>query len=193
MKHLLHTCCGPCLLYPFKVLRNKGFDITCFFYNPNIHPFTEYKKRKTSLAQFSATENIPLVIQGEYGFDEFIRAVVFKEKKRCSLCYDIRIEETVRYAVENNFSSFSTTLLYSKYQNHDLIKQKCLDLSERFNIQFVYEDFRSGWQEGIDYSLKKNLYRQPYCGCIYSERERYDNRYKKRIRQQQHNKRDHDG
>ncbi len=155
--------------------------MTAFFYNPNIHPFKEYKNRLNSLIQLSETDNIPLIIQGDYGFNEYIRRVVFNERKRCSICYDIRLEATVLYAKQNGFTSFSTTLLYSKFQNHTLIKEKCTYLANLHNILFVYEDFRPGWQEGITLSIEKELYRQPYCGCIYSEQERYDNKLKKRL------------
>jgi epoxyqueuosine reductase len=191
MKHLLHTCCGPCLLFPLKVLQEKGHTVTGFFYNPNIHPYTEYKKRLSSLVQLSESENIPLIIGGDYSFDDYIRRVVFNEERRCSICYDLRLEATVLYAKQNGFSSFSTTLLYSKFQNHSLIKEKCSYLSEHYGILFVYDDFRLGWQEGVDLAIEKNLYRQPYCGCIYSEQERYDNTLKKRLqRQRKKEKRD---
>lgn len=188
MKHLLHTCCGPCLIYPLKVLQDQGLEVTGFFYNPNIHPYKEYKKRLTSLVQLAEIENIPLIVRGEYGFNEYIRRVVFNEMQRCSICYDLRLEETVLFAKQNEFSSFSTTLLYSKFQNHQLIKEKCSYLSKYYGILFVYDDFRLGWQEGIDLSVEKNLYRQPYCGCIYSEQERYDNKLKKRLLRQRKKK-----
>lgn len=183
MKILLHTCCGPCLTYPVDFLHTSGdWDITAFFYNPNIHPYQEFKRRIETLVSFCEHTGIRLIADKEYGLQEFMRRVVFHEQKRCSICYSLRLRSTVAYAKANDFSSFSTTLLYSRYQRHDTIKQLCYALAEEFDIPFVYHDFRAGWQQGIDLSIASGLYRQPYCGCIYSEQERYDNRLKKRLR-----------
>ncbi len=182
MKLLLHTCCGPCLLYPLKVLRELQCDTTGYFYNPNIHPFTEFKKRLDSLISVAEDLTIPLVVDRNYGLVTFTRKVVHNEENRCSLCYDLRLQETAQLAKRDGFTHFSTTLLYSRYQKHDLIKDKCVKLADEHGIQFFYHDFREGWQSGIDESIDRSLYRQPYCGCIYSEQERYDNRLKKKLR-----------
>ena len=184
MKLLLHTCCGPCLLYPLDILQQDGFEVTSYFYNPNIHPYKEFRRRLDSLLELSVKSDISLICHREYGFNTFARRVVFKEDRRCAICYDIRLEETVKFAKNNNYSSFSTTLLYSVYQNHSVLRDKCSMLSKKYDISFVYHDFREGWQQGIDLSIEKDLYRQPYCGCIYSEQERYDNRLKKRLKKQ---------
>lgn len=188
MKTLLHTCCGPCLLYPLKQLESKGYAVTGYFFNPNIHPYREFKRRLDSLLQLAESENISLVTERDYDLDLYFEKVVANRQSRCSICYDIRLQHTVEYGARHNFSAFSTTLLYSRYQQHDLIEKKCRQLAKQFNIAFVYEDFRDGWQEGIDESIEKGLYRQAYCGCIYSEQERYDNRLKKKIRKQLKNK-----
>lgn len=180
MKILLHTCCGPCLLYPLNLLKSQGFSISSYFYNPNIHPFKEYTKRLNSLKEFSSASNVELTIEGNYDLSTFLHRVVFNEKERCSICYDMRLEKTASYASLNGFDFFTTTLLYSRYQNHGLIKKTCEQLSEVHDISFYYEDFRIGWQKGIDESRDLGLYRQPYCGCIYSEQERYDKRFKKK-------------
>lgn len=184
MKLLLHTCCAPCLLFPLHILKEKNIEVTAFFYNPNIHPFVEFKKRFDSLVEYADKNNVSLVVDKNYGLIEFTRSVVFNEKKRCGFCYDLRLKKTAIYAKENGFTSFSTTLLYSKYQNHLLIVEKCEKLATQYNLDFVYLDFREGWQYGIDSSIAKKLYRQPYCGCIYSEQERYDNKLKKQIKKQ---------
>ncbi len=182
MEVLLHVCCGPCTIYPLSQLRKAGHCVTGYFYNPNIHPYREFKKRLISLEEFANSTKLPVTLIKDYGLTEFLRNVVFHENKRCTICYEMRLTKTVEYAKDNGFNAFTTTLLYSRYQNHQLIKEKCRKLSEQFNIAFVYNDFRVGWQEGIDKSLALHLYRQPYCGCIYSEQERYDNRYKKQLR-----------
>jgi len=118
--------------------------------------------------------DVPLIIDKKYGLIDFLRAVVNNEATRCSYCYRERLENTVKKAKEKGFKSFSTTLLYSKYQNHQEIKSVCETLAEQYSIHFFYDDFRLGWQLAIDKSKELDMYRQPYCGCIYSEQERYD-------------------
>ncbi len=179
MKILLHSCCGPCSLYPIKVLRQADFEISCFFYNPNIHPFKEFKRRLTTFTDYVIKEDIPFISDDNYGLIDFTRKIVFNETSRCSICYTMRMSRTAQYAAQNGFDAFSTTLLYSKYQQHDKIITLCENLAAQFQIKFIYEDFRVGWQEGIDGSIEQGMYRQPYCGCIYSEQERYDKKLKK--------------
>jgi len=180
MKVLLHACCGPCTIFPLTYLREKGLDVTAYFYNPNIHPFKEFRRRLTTLEEYAKKTRFPLIIEKEYGLTEFIRKIAFNENKRCTICYSMRLEKVVEFAVENGFDSFSTTLLYSKYQNHKLIVSHCEQLALQHNIEFLYEDFRDGWQIGINQSKELEMYRQPYCGCIYSEQERYDKSLRKK-------------
>ncbi len=180
MKTLLHVCCAPCSIYPLDVLRKKAYSVTAYFNNPNIHPYKEFKRRLSTLQEWSKEEHLPLVANTEYGLTEFLRKVVYNENSRCRLCYTMRLEKTVDYAKSNGFEAFSTTLLYSKYQNHTAIVEICRDLAARKDLAFVYEDYREGWKEGIEKSIEKGMYRQPYCGCIYSEQERYDKRLRKK-------------
>lgn len=174
MNLLLHVCCAPCAIIPVRILQQLGYDVTLFFYNPNIHPFREFQKRLASTQVFSKNQNIPLIIDERYRLTEFLRAVVFKENTRCWVCQEIRIRETVTVAKRTGFQSFSTSLLYSKYQKHDDIRKQCDDHSENSGIRFIYQDFRQGWQEGVEAAISQGLYRQSYCGCIYSEQDRYD-------------------
>ncbi len=180
MQILTHICCGPCALYPLQWLKENNYDVYGYFYNPNIHPFREFKKRIEALKELCNIEKFPLEIDENYGLTDFLRQVVNKEQNRCSICITNRLEATARMAKERNIPYFTTTLLYSKYQNHLQIKKTCQLLADKYNLDFVYHDFREGWQHGIDQSLKLNLYRQPYCGCIYSEQERYDKKFKKK-------------
>jgi predicted adenine nucleotide alpha hydrolase (AANH) superfamily ATPase len=180
MKLFLHVCCGPCTIYPLSILRGKGVDVTGYFYNPNIHPFKEFKRRLSSLEIFSENSKMPLVVDKGYGLTNFVRKVAFHEAERCNICYLWRLENTASLAKEQGFEAFSTTLLYSKYQNHNLLISHCEELSAKYDIPFIYEDFRVGWQYGIDKSKELELYRQPYCGCIYSEQERYDKSLRKK-------------
>jgi hypothetical protein len=180
MKILLHTCCGPCTIYPLSRLRSQGHQVTGYFYNPNIHPFQEFTKRLAALRALATEEGFDVLYEERYGLQEYLRQVVFKERERCGICYAMRLAEVARLAVAQGFDAFSTTLLYSRYQQHDEIRRQGEELAHRLGLVFQYEDFREGWQEGIDRSRAMGLYRQPYCGCIYSEQERYDKKMKKK-------------
>ncbi len=180
MKVLLHVCCGPCTIYPLSVLREKGMEVTGHFFNPNIHPFKEFKQRLTTLKNYADNSKLPLILDPHYGLTEFVRKVAFHEAERCQICYLMRLEKTVTLARELACDAFSTTLLYSKYQRHADLISLCEKLSIKHNIPFYYEDFRRGWQHGIDVSKELEMYRQPYCGCIYSEQERYDKSLRKK-------------
>ncbi len=180
MKILLHVCCGPCALYPLKILREQGHLVEGFFYNPNIHPYREFKRRITALREVAEQEGFTVKIDTGYGLKEYLRRVVFHEDNRCAICYDMRLEQAAARAAAGGFDAFTSTLLYSRYQNHKLIRQRGEQLGSAAGTGFYYEDFRTGWQEGIDRSLDMGIYRQPYCGCIYSEQERYDKSLRKK-------------
>lgn len=173
MNILLHTCCGPCTIYPLKTLRSEGFAVTGFFYRHNIHPFTECRKREDTLTAYAASVGLPLVVQEGYDLEGFLRKAVFREKHRCDICYRSRLEETAIRARDGGFEAFSSTLLYSRYQRHDRIREIAEELATEYGLAFIYRDFRSGWTEGIVESKRLGMYRQPYCGCIYSEKDRY--------------------
>lgn len=184
MRILLHVCCGPCAVYPLHRLRAHGHEVTGLFFNPNIHPYQEFRRRLDAVRQLAALAQCPMEIDEEYGLAAYLRRVVFHETERCPICYEMRLVRTVQTAVAGGFDAFSTTLLYSKYQNHRLLIERCGQLATEHGIDFFYEDFRQGWQEGIDESIRLGLYRQPYCGCIFSEQERYDKSLRKRARLQ---------
>ena len=173
MKLLLHICCGPCAIYPVKELRSSGVEVTGLFYNHNIHPYTEYKLRMDAVRSYAQMVELEVVYREEYQLEEFLSHVAGEPASRCGYCYRSRLEETAKAAAELGFPCYSSTLLYSRYQNQDLIREFGVKLGERYGVKFHYEDFRSGWQEGINLSKEMGLYRQKYCGCIYSEKERY--------------------
>jgi predicted adenine nucleotide alpha hydrolase (AANH) superfamily ATPase len=181
MKILLHVCCGPCTVYPLHVLRQQGHEVTGWFYNPNIHPYKEFRRRIVALEDFARQKNFSVDIDRTYGLRDFLRRVVFHEERqeRCALCYDLRLLPTAERAATQGFAAFTSTLLYSKYQNYELLQSKGHALATQFGISFFDHDFREGWQQGIDESIAMGLYRQPYCGCIYSEQERYDRKFKR--------------
>ena len=180
MKLLLHVCCGPCAIYPLSMLRESGIDISGYFYNPNIHPFKEFKRRIETLETVCHHFDFRVIYENSYGLVDFMRKVVFHEKERCSICYHLRLSRTVMYAKDNGFDAFSTTLLYSRYQNHQALIDQCSQLADANGISFYYRDFREGWQTGIDQSKSLNLYRQQYCGCVYSEQESFDRSLRKK-------------
>lgn len=179
MKILLHICCGPCAIYPLAFLRQQGHEVTGWFHNPNIHPCREFRRRIEALEEFARTKHFPVEIDRSYGLRDYLRRAVFHEDNRCAICYDMRLLPTAERAAAQGFEAFSSTLLYSKYQNHSLLQSKGEALAAQFSIPFFYHDFREGWQQGIDEAIAMNLYRQPYCGCIYSEQERYDRKMRK--------------
>ena len=173
MKTLLHICCANCAIYPVKTLREEGKDLTGYFFNHNIHPYQEFRRRLETVHQYAEQVALPLICNDDYALDEFLANVAADPARRCAYCYHSRMEMTARYAAEHGFDAFSSSLLYSRYQQHDLIRASGESLGQRYGIDFLYEDFRAGWQEGIVVSKAMGLYRQQYCGCIYSERDRY--------------------
>ena len=180
MSILLHVCCGPCSLYPLEALQEKGFKLRGYFFNPNIHPFREFKKRLAAVEEVASLRGLAMDYHREYGLRDFIRKVVFNEETRCAICYEIRLTAAAEHAKAVGAEAFTSTLLYSRYQKHEIIRQTGERLADQLKIPFYYEDFRQGWQQGIDMSKEMDLYRQAYCGCIYSEQERYDKRFRKR-------------
>ncbi len=174
MKILLHLCCAPCTIYPLQVLRADGAEVQGFFYNPNIHPYQEFQRRLHTLMEYAAQVGLPLTVHQSYDLEEFLRLVVFREKERCPFCYALRLRATARLARQAGFEAFSSTLLYSRYQQHDRLREIGQQIGQEEGVPFHYADFRLGWRAGIDESKRLGLYRQQYCGCIYSEKERYD-------------------
>ncbi|NLU42826.1 MAG: epoxyqueuosine reductase QueH [Firmicutes bacterium] len=170
---LLHTCCAPCAVYCLDRLEAEGFETTSFFYNPNIHPYKEFERRLDTLRSYSSMRGFDLIVDDTYDLDQFLRKVVGTGSGRCAECYDMRLRRAAREASERGFGGFTTTLLVSPYQNHDLIAQVGQKAAADHDVEFVYIDFRPGFREGQSKARELGLYRQPYCGCVYSEMERY--------------------
>ena len=172
-EYLLHICCAPCTIYPLKVLRGEGHEATGFFYNPNIHPYTEFQRRREALAAYARVSLLPLIMDEAYDLETFLAAALEAGKERCSACYRIRLERAFQRAVDEKADAVTTTLLYSIYQRHETIAAVGEDLSGRYKVPFLYRDFREGWKEGQDRARSLGIYRQNYCGCIFSEYERF--------------------
>lgn len=172
-KILLHSCCGPCTIYPLHRLRAQQWDVYSLFYNPYIQPYQEFERRLTTLQELADREGFKLIVRPDYDLEGFLRQTVFREQHRCITCYSARLEATARLARKSRFDAFTTTLLYSKQQNHALVRSLAEEASHKFDIPFYYEDFRVGWREGQEAARRSGMYRQQYCGCIYSERDRF--------------------
>ena len=173
MNVLLHICCAPCAIYPLQELRSQGHVVTGFFYNHNIHPYLEYRRRLDTVKEYAGMAGLELILRDEYRLEEFLAAVSATPEERCGYCYASRLEEAARAAAEGGFEAFTSSLLYSRYQRHETIRETGERLGETYGVRFHYDDYRRGWQEGIRTSKELGLYRQQYCGCIYSEKERY--------------------
>lgn len=173
-KVLMHTCCAPCSVYCIDALRKENIEPTLFWYNPNIHPYTEYKARRDCLKDYATKINAELIINEDYGLDEFCKNVIGDLENRCvNYCYKKRLTETVRYAAKNGYDAFTTTLLVSPYQKHEELIAVCQELAALAGIEFLYRDFRVGFREGQAKARDLGMYMQKYCGCIFSEEDRY--------------------
>lgn len=176
MKLLLHTCCAPCSVYCIDSLRKEEIEPTVYWFNPNIHPYMEYKSRRDCLKEYTKNINVKAIFEENYGLDEFCKNVIGDLQNRClNYCYKVRLEQTVKYAKEHGYTHFSTTLLVSPYQNHDGLIKVANEMAEKYNVEFLYRDFRVGFREGQAKARELGLYMQKYCGCVFSEEERYNN------------------
>jgi len=170
MKLLLHICCGPCSVYPVDVLKSENIQFEGFFYNPNIHPWDEYTRRRENVEKFSLIENIP--VHYMEGFQqETWEGFRGGDEQRCRMCYAMRLDKAAEFAAANGFDAFTTTLLVSPYQKHDLLKELGARMGEKHGVSFYYRDFRPGFRQGQQKAREMGLYRQKYCGCIVSYNE----------------------
>ncbi|NLF26374.1 MAG: epoxyqueuosine reductase QueH [Clostridiales bacterium] len=173
MNTLLHICCAPCSIMCVQSLRLEGKEPSGLFDNPNIHPFTEYRARRDALIDYAKGIGMELEVAGEYGLRRFVEAVHPDFDNRCRTCYSLRAEAAASFAAANGFSSFTTTLLISPYQNHALLKREMERAAQRHGVEFLYRDFRPLFREGQRRAREMGLYMQKYCGCVFSEEERY--------------------
>jgi predicted adenine nucleotide alpha hydrolase (AANH) superfamily ATPase len=180
MNILLHICCANCAIYPLQQLTEKKNGVVGYFFNPNIHPYQEYRRRLDTVKTYAEKVGLKVIYREEYLLEEFLKNVSHRPEERCQYCYTTRLEDTAREAKRGGFDQFSTTLLQSAHQNHLQIKETGEHLSKEIGIPFYYEDFRKGWRIGVEVSKEMGLYRQQYCGCIYSERDRFLNSRQKK-------------
>jgi predicted adenine nucleotide alpha hydrolase (AANH) superfamily ATPase len=154
-------------------MREEGLEVMGFFYRHNIHPYSECLRRQEALEAYAEKINLKVIYQEGYDLEGFIQNVAFRESERCNYCYHDRLKSTALLARRGKFDYFSSTLLYSKHQQHELIRSMGESIGKSVGVPFLYHDYREGWKEGIECSKEMGLYRQQYCGCVYSEKERY--------------------
>ena len=163
---LLHCCCAPCSLSCIDPLRAGGLDLTAFWFNPNIHPWKEYQARRDCLLEYAPAIGMEVRVWEDYGLREFCRHAAADIDHRCAYCYTHRLEGTAKYA-------FTTTLLASLYQDHDGIVRAAEACAQHYGVEFLYRDFRPNFQAGNQRARELGFYMQKYCGCVFSEEDRY--------------------
>lgn len=173
MNILLHICCAPCSIGPIEELRKEGHALAGFFYNPNIHPYSEYLKRKAEVEKHGKSVGLN-INEVDYKIDDYFQYVVYNEHadERCPACWWLRMLKAAKFAKENGFDAFTTTLLASPYQDHDVLKSICEDVAKNCDVKFYYKDLRPGFKDSQSQARAKGMYMQNYCGCLYSEMER---------------------
>lgn len=170
---LLHICCGPCATWSVQRLRDEGWDVTGFWFNPNIQPYSEHERRRETLASFAQQVALPVQWEPGYAMAAFFRAVAGHEAhgERCALCYRLRLERAAQAAAAGGYDAFCTTLLISPYQDQAAIRSIGEELGAACGVPFYYENLRRGYAETPRLCREYDLYRQHYCGCVYSEYE----------------------
>ena len=173
MKTLLHTCCAPCSVACVEQLRSEGIEPVSYWFNPNIHPYQEYKSRRDTLIEYARLIRMELIVQEDYGLRPFVCAVCDDIRHRCGKCYEMRLEQAAKFAAENGFDSFTSTLFVSPYQQHELMAEIAGRAGGKWGVEFLYRDFRPGFRAGQQQARELGLYMQKYCGCVFSEEDRY--------------------
>ena len=172
MKLILHTCCAVCLGGVREVLEPDAEPVALFF-NPNIHPLLEFRKRMRAIEVYFERDPVDHIVDGNYGLETFLDGVPKVKKDRCARCYRMRLERTAREAVRAGADAFATTLTVSRHQDHAVIREVAEDVSRAHGVPFYYRDWRPAHEAGVEKARRMSLYRQQYCGCIYSEAERF--------------------
>jgi len=174
-KLLIHSCCAHCAAYTADYWRQQGYEVGALWYNPNIHPYMEHQQRLESMKSLAQEINLPLLIADGYDIIEYFRRVVGHEPQRCRYCFDLRLSKTAETARQNGFGAFTTTLLISPQQEHEIIREVGHKIAGEQGLEFLYADLRKRYSDSRHLTKPLNLYRQQYCGCVYSEWERYTN------------------
>ncbi len=170
---LIHGCCAHCTAYTVEHWRKEGYDVSVLWYNPNIHPFSEHQKRLEAMKTLAARMDFPLVVTEGYDVVEYFRRVSGKEDDRCRYCFQLRLDKTAESAVKLGTGAFTSSLLISPHQKHALVRSSGEAAAAISGTSFLYADLRKRYSDSRHMTKPMELYRQQYCGCIYSEWERY--------------------
>ena len=170
---LIHCCCAHCAAYTVDYWRQQGYEVRAFWYNPNIHPYMEHRHRLGGMSTLAQELNLPLIVAGGYDIIDYFRRVAGHESQRCQHCFELRLSKTAETARQMGFGAITTTLLISPHQKHDLLREVGSKLAGEKGVEFLYADLRKRYSDSRQMTKSLNLYRQQYCGCVYSEWERY--------------------
>jgi len=173
MRTLLHVCCGPCATATVAFWRGEGLSLTGYFYNPNIHPLLEFRRRMTGAEDLAEHANMEIILDRHYDPVEWFTEVGARKEDRCRACIGLRLQKAAGEASALGWEAFTTTLAISPWQDHEAIKSQGAAAAEAHSIEFLYEDLRPKYRQSREMSRNLGLYRQKYCGCILSEWERY--------------------
>jgi epoxyqueuosine reductase len=173
MNMLVHACCAHCTAYTIEHWRKEGHRVTALWYNPNIHPFTEHNLRLDAMKQLSQNMDFPLVVVEGYDFKEYFRRVAGHEDDRCRYCFELRLTRVAEKAKELGMDAFTSSVLISPHQKHELAREIGERAAAGVGVSFAYADLRKRYSDSRRLTKPMELYRQQYCGCIYSEVERY--------------------
>jgi len=168
---LVHCCCVHCSAYTLKYWREQGYGVTAFWYNPNIHPFTEHQRRLEALKSLVIKDGVPLAVTPGYDAERYFQIVAGHESNRCPGCYKIRLETVTEHAHQYGYDGFTSSLLISPQQKHVDIIDIALDIARSSGVQFKYADLRKRYSDSRHLTKPLDLYRQQYCGCQFSEHE----------------------
>lgn len=170
---LIHTCCAPCLVMPLDVLSREGLRLTAWFHNPNIHPLIEFRRRLKALKVLGESTRVPMVLDEEYGLRDYLETVDWRSPERCRQCCRMRLARAAKAARERGFGAFTTSMLSSRHMDHDAVREAGETAARTEGLPFLYRDFRPLAEEGLRRAKRLGLYLQSYCGCVFSEFERY--------------------
>ena len=170
---LVHCCCAHCAAYTVSYWRQQGYEVGALWYNPNIHPYLEHQHRLEAMKFLAQEVSLPLIITEGYDMIDYFRQVAGHESRRCQYCFELRLLKTAEIAHQRGFDAFTTSLLISPHQKHDLLRKIGGEISAEKGINFLYADLRKRYSDSRHITKPFNLYRQQYCGCVYSEWERY--------------------
>jgi len=173
---LVHCCCAHCAAYTIDYWRQQGYEVSALWYNPNVHPYMEHQHRLEAMESLAQEVNLSLIITEGYDVIDYFRQVVGHESQRCQYCFRLRLLKTAETAYQRGFNAFTTSLLISLHQKHDLLREIGNKISKEKGIDFLYADLRKRYSNSRHMTKGLNLYRQQYCGCVYSEWERYAKR-----------------